>query len=157
MAKAKFSIGEAVGILAGLQAVGGPHVAQYGTVVEVVETWADTLEYVVEAADGTRLLYGAYLLASVQDPRAESRAYRVASFFREVRAFRDDIAQAAYSTLSATPIVRAPIFSDGELVGHAYGRIVANLAPSMRVNPPYLVELHNGKRVGAFSRELVLA
>lgn len=87
---------------------------------------------------------------------AEVRANRAAEFFGQARAARDDVAAGAYPTLS--PIVRTPIFSNGALVGHAYGRIVANLAPSVRVNPPYLVALHNsGVRVGAFSRELELA
>ena len=85
-------------------------------------------------------------------------AYRAASFFTEARAFQDDIAQGAYSTLSATPTVRTPIYYNGVRIGYAYGRIVTNLAPTtMRVNPPYLVELENGRRVAAFSRELELA
>lgn len=154
MTKAKFSVGQRVGILVGLQAKGGPHVSQYGTVVDVVETWADVLEYVVEADDGTRLLYMAYLLTDAPDER-EGRAYRAAGFFEQARAARDDVAAGAYPSL--VPTVRAPIFRSGVFVGYAYGRIVANLAPSVRVNPPYLVELHNGGRVGAFSRELELA
>lgn len=156
MANAKFSVGQRVGILVGLQAKGGPHVSQYGTVVAVVETWADVLEYVVEADDGTRLLYMAYLLTEATDDEREARAYRAADFFDQARAARDDVAAGAYPSL--VPTVRAPIFRNGEVVGYAYGRIVANLAPSVRVNPPYLVELHNnGGRVGAFSRELELA
>lgn len=64
-----YSIGQRVGIVSGLQAVGGPVVTQYGTVTAVEEFWVGTLEYQVTPDDGSEALwYRGYLLRSVAEP-----------------------------------------------------------------------------------------
>lgn len=63
--EATFTVGQRVGIVSGLQAVGGPQVTSHGTVVEQVERWHGVTEYVVEAEDGTRMDYRPYLLRPV--------------------------------------------------------------------------------------------
>lgn len=65
-AAAKFGIGERVGIVTGVQSVTGPTVTHYGTVVGHRAPWGE-VEYIVklddvDGADGSELLYRAYLL-----------------------------------------------------------------------------------------------
>jgi hypothetical protein len=58
-----FAAGQRVGIVRGVQAVNGPRVYRYGTVVRSVELWRGTVEYVVRHDDdGAELVYRAYLL-----------------------------------------------------------------------------------------------
>jgi hypothetical protein len=55
-------VGERVGILRGLQAVGGPYVGQYGTVVRHEEFWTGQPDYVVRTDKGEELVYRPYLI-----------------------------------------------------------------------------------------------
>src|SRR6478609_697684 len=64
-----YSIGQRVGIVSGLQAVGGPVVTQYGTVTAVEEFWVGVPKYqVTPDDDGEALWYRDYLLRSVAEP-----------------------------------------------------------------------------------------
>lgn len=60
-----FTIGQRVGILAGLLAKNGPKVYTHGTVIRTVEFWTGITEYVVKADDGTEMVYMPYLLQAV--------------------------------------------------------------------------------------------
>jgi hypothetical protein len=48
--------------LRGLQAVGGPYVGQYGTVVRHEEFWTGQPDYVVRTDKGEELVYRPYLI-----------------------------------------------------------------------------------------------
>lgn len=62
----KFTVGQRVGIVRGVQSVDGPHVYMTGVVVRTVAPWGET-EYVVKAEDGSELVYRAYLLRSLTE------------------------------------------------------------------------------------------
>lgn len=74
-----FTPGQYVGILVGLQAVGGPTVGQYGTVIRAEEFWHGVTEYIVRHEDGTELVYRPYLLVDATD-RIVSRAFERRGF-----------------------------------------------------------------------------
>lgn len=67
-----FNVGQEVGIVRGIQAVGGPRVYTTGIVVRTVEPWGTT-EYVVKAEDGSELLYPAYLLRELDEDSEEDQ------------------------------------------------------------------------------------
>lgn len=62
-ARAKFAVGQRVGIVTGVQGPNGGTVTRYGTVIGHREFWKGTVEYIVSEDDGSELAYRAYLLS----------------------------------------------------------------------------------------------
>lgn len=78
-ARAKFAVGQRVGIVTGVQGPNGGTVTRYGTVIGHREFWKGTVEYIVSEDDGSELVYRAYLLSDDLSGDSVGRARSMAA------------------------------------------------------------------------------